>query len=141
MVRIDLAQNSWPYELRNKKFFCNFIKSWSKRYCSQCFMIGIISAVFHGVGSCCSLKLLLKIEHTGWARTSAYSFKTQFETPSGPEAFLGLRVQALYKYLVVRVGHGEQSHLSRCFSRQLKRILLILFRDIFFGNINVIASR
>ena len=55
------------------------------------FMIGTISAVFHEVGSCCSLKLLLRIEQTGWARISAYSFKTQFETPSGPEAFLGLR--------------------------------------------------
>ena len=53
------------------------------------FMIGTISAVFHEIGSCCSLKLLLRIEQTGWARISAYPFKTQFETPSGPEAFLG----------------------------------------------------
>jgi hypothetical protein len=54
------------------------------------FMIGTTSAVFHEAGSRCSLKLLLRIELTGWARTSAYSFNTQFGTPSGPEAFLGL---------------------------------------------------
>ena len=55
------------------------------------FMIGTTSAAFHEARSRCSLKLLLRIELTGWARTSAYSFNTQFGTPSGPEAFLGLR--------------------------------------------------
>ena len=81
LVRINLAQNSWPYELRNNKFFSNFRKSWSERYWSQVFtIIGTLSAVFHIVGSCCSLKLLLRIEQTGWARISAYSFRTQFDT-------------------------------------------------------------
>ena len=50
---------------------------------------GMTSANFQGEGSSCSANELFRIWVMGSARKSAYSFRSQFPIPSGPEAYLG----------------------------------------------------
>ena len=52
---------------------------------------GVTSASFQTEGNFCSLYKVFEVSHTGWARTSTYSFDTQFKRPSGPGAFCLLR--------------------------------------------------
>ena len=47
---------------------------------------GLRSASFHTEGNFCSLYEAFRMPLTGCTKNSAYSFSTQFESPSGPGA-------------------------------------------------------
>ena len=81
---------------------------------------GMTSANFQGKGSSCSANELFRIWVMGLARKWAYSFRSQFPIPSGPEAFLGFSCRrAVCTEETGSVGISESlSYLGR-FSRHL----------------------
>ena len=56
-----------------------------------CFGIATISAIFQEAGHPCSAKPQFKMEVTGRAMMSAYSFRSQLGFSAGPAAFPGFR--------------------------------------------------